>query len=202
MNKTDDLPDSILVQQLESATSELNSVLEQSPTPEEKTRFSEDDIAILIELWEQGQTVKAIATYMERSYNNVRNKVASLQKKGVLRSRDTKLPDNFIQITAGTFSLPIDVVQYLSSQVRGNADQVISGTHMLCAAYAQQKGECFYLKGRVKLTMDNTPSGVEVVDLDGQPVLVCKAVAGMRMSLSHNTFINICKFIADNVETR
>lgn len=191
-----------LAQADKAALAELDKIIEQSVPPTEKIHFDKDDVAILIELWEQGHTVKEIASFMGRSYNNVRNKVASLQKKGTLRTRNSlsDIPANFAETTAGLFNLPVDTVEHLSHLIKGNDSQIMAMTHMLCAAYVQQKGYCYYLKERIKLTMDNTPSGVEIVDVKGQPVLVCKAVAGMRMAISHHAFVNICKYIAQTAE--
>ena len=162
--------------------------------------FSKADIQQLIDLWEADTTVRDIALAMGRPYNNIRNKVAQLQKNGVIMPRDSRnqLPDNYIETTAGTYGVPIEVVRAFTKMFSNGAHKIMDGTEDALKAYQNQSGECFYLKGMVKLTFDETPSGVvPMYTRDGSMILVCKAVSGMRMSMSHEAFIGVCKHIAN-----
>ena len=62
--------------------------------------------------------------------------------------------------------------------------------------YVAQEGQCYYLGERVRLTMDMSPSGVVVVTIGLNMALVCRAVAGMRMTMSHEAFVGVCKLVA------
>ena len=137
---------------------------------------------------------------MGRPYNNIRNKVAQLQKNGVIMPRDSRnqLPDNYIETTAGAYGVPLKVVRAFTKMFSNGAHKIMDGTEDALKAYQNQSGECFYLKGMVKLTFDETPSGVvPMYTRDGSMILVCKAVSGMRMSMSHEAFIGVCKHIAN-----
>lgn len=183
---------------LASATSELAKHLDEM-APEKSGAYSEKETNELIEFWNEGAPVREIALMMNRPYNNVRNKVAQLRKKGVIRSRDVKnkLPDNYAEVMAAAYSLPTEVVEYLISLIDGNTDTILAVTPDLCRSYAEQGGYCYYLRDRIKLTMDNTPSGMQISYIDFNVVLTCRAVSSMRMMMGHNSFVNICKYIAN-----
>lgn len=141
--------------------------------------------------------MREIADKMGRSYNNVRNKVAALQKKGEIKPRDVKnkLPVGYIQETAARFMLPVEVVHYLSTFFGGSAADMMININEAAARYKAQKGQCAYLGERVMMTMDTTPSGLVVIP--GEPMMLCcRAVAGMRMTMSHESFIGVCRAIA------
>lgn len=189
--------------QLDNPATNIQSDTQQSSSaaqPFYHFIFSKDDIQQLIDLWEANTTVRDIALAMGRPYNNIRNKVAQLQKNGVIMPRDSRnqLPDNYIETTAGTYGVPIEVVRAFTKMFSNGAHKIMDGTEDALKAYQNQSGECFYLKGMVKLTFDETPSGVvPMYTRDGSMILVCKAVSGMRMSMSHEAFIGVCKHIAN-----
>ena len=189
--------------QLDNPATNIQSDTQQSSSavqPPHHSIFSKADIQQLIDLWEADTTVRDIALAMGRPYNNIRNKVAQLQKNGVIMPRDSRnqLPDNYIETTAGTYGVPIEVVRAFTKMFSNGAHKIMDGTEDALKAYQNQSGECFYLKGMVKLTFDETPSGVvPMYTRDGSMILVCKAVSGMRMSMSHEAFIGVCKHIAN-----
>lgn len=185
-----------LPEQAEQLNEELHSSLQERPQP--TGPFSKDEEQQLIAYWNDLATVREIANQLNRPFNSVRNKVAQMQKKGLIRARDpkSKLPDNYIETTAGAYELPVDVVAYFVSRFGGTADKVMAQTVSACEAYVQQDGWCYYLQKKIKLTMDDSPSGVTFADVNGAMVLICKAVAGMRMSMSHKTFVDVCTHIA------
>lgn len=189
--------------QLDNPATNIQSDPQQSSSAVQPTNpsiFSKADIQQLIDLWEADTTVRDIALAMGRQYNNIRNKVAQLQKNGVIMPRDSRnqLPDNYIETTAGAYGVPIEVVRAFTKMFSNGARKIIDGTEDALKAYQNQSGECFYLKGMVKLTFDETPSGaVPMYTRDGSMILVCKAVSGMRMSMSHEAFIGVCKHIAN-----
>lgn len=189
--------------QLDNPATNIQSDPQQSSSAVQPTHpsiFSKADIQQLIDLWEADTTVRDIALAMGRQYNNIRNKVAQLQKNGVIMPRDSRnqLPDNYIETTAGAYGVPIEVVRAFTKMFSNGARKIIDGTEDALKAYQNQSGECFYLKGMVKLTFDETPSGaVPMYTRDGSMILVCKAVSGMRMSMSHEAFIGVCKHIAN-----
>lgn len=189
--------------QLDNPATNIQSDPQQSSSAVQPTNpfiFSKADIQQLIDLWEADTTVRDIALAMGRPYNNIRNKVAQLQKNGVIMPRDSRnqLPDNYIETTAGAYGVPIEVVRAFTKMFSNGARKIIDGTEDALKAYQNQSGECFYLKGMVKLTFDETPSGaVPMYTRDGSMILVCKAVSGMRMSMSHEAFIGVCKHIAN-----
>ena len=189
--------------QLDNPATNIQSDTQQSSSavqPFYHFIFSKADIQQLIDLWEADTTVRDIALAMGRPYNNIRNKVAQLQKKGVIMPRDSRnqLPDNYIETTAGTYGVPLEVVRAFTKMFSNGAHKIMDGTEDALKAYQNQSGECFYLKGMVKLTFDETPSGVvPMYTRDGSMILVCKAVSGMRMSMSHEAFIGVCKHIAN-----
>lgn len=189
--------------QLDNPATNIQSDTQQSSSavqPFYHFIFSKADIQQLIDLWEADTTVRDIALAMGRPYNNIRNKVAQLQKNGVIMPRDSRnqLPDNYIETTAGTYGVPIEVVRAFTKMFSNGAHKIMDGTEDALKAYQNQSGECFYLKGMVKLTFDETPSGVvPMYTRDGSMILVCKAVSGMRMSMSHEAFIGVCKHIAN-----
>lgn len=189
--------------QLDNPATNIQSDTQQSSSavqPFYHFIFSKADIQQLIDLWEANTTVRDIALAMGRPYNNIRNKVAQLQKNGVIMPRDSRnqLPDNYIETTAGTYGVPLEVVRAFTKMFSNGAHKIMDGTEDALKAYQNQSGECFYLKGMVKLTFDETPSGVvPMYTRDGSMILVCKAVSGMRMSMSHEAFIGVCKHIAN-----
>ena len=189
--------------QLDNPATNIQSDTQQSSSavqPFYHFIFSKADIQQLIDLWEANTTVRDIALAMGRLYNNIRNKVAQLQKNGVIMPRDSRnqLPDNYIETTAGTYGVPLEVVRAFTKMFSNGAHKIMDGTEDALKAYQNQSGECFYLKGMVKLTFDETPSGVvPMYTRDGSMILVCKAVSGMRMSMSHEAFIGVCKHIAN-----
>lgn len=189
--------------QLDNPATNIQSDTQQSSSavqPFYHFIFSKADIQQLIDLWEADTTVRDIALAMGRPYNNIRNKVAQLQKNGVIMPRDSRnqLPDNYIETTAGTYGVPLEVVRAFTKMFSNGAHKIMDGTEDALKAYQNQSGECFYLKGMVKLTFDETPSGVvPMYTRDGSMILVCKAVSGMRMSMSHEAFIGVCKHIAN-----
>ena len=189
--------------QLDNPATNIQSDTQQSSSavqPFYHFIFSKADIQQLIDLWEANTTVRDIALAMGRPYNNIRNKVAQLQKNGVIMPRDShnQLPDNYIETTAGTYGVPLEVVRAFTKMFSNGAHKIMDGTEDALKAYQNQSGECFYLKGMVKLTFDETPSGVvPMYTRDGSLILVCKAVSGMRMSMSHEAFISVCKHIAN-----
>lgn len=198
-------PTDTTVEQYEQAQDALNTAIDEVSTTEQAkpdkthfaTSFTKEDVTTLIALWSRGHTVREIAERMGRSYNNVRNKVAALQKKGEIKPRDpkNKLPDGYIQGTAARFMIPVDVVQYLSSFFGGSAADMMKNIDEAAARYKAQKGQCAYLGERVTMTMDTTPSGLVVIP--GEPMMLCsRAVAGMRMSMSHESFVGVCRAIA------
>lgn len=161
--------------------------------------FSESDTATLVEMWNAQHTVREIATAMGREFNNVRNKVAYLQKRGVIapRANGNRLPEEFIEQTAGQYNLPIDLVAYFASLFGKGAQRIMAGTQEACEAWVAQGGECYYLRGRVRLTADESPSGVVPMYLsDGRMFLMCRAVASVRQSMSHGGFVSMCRHIA------
>ena len=189
--------------QLDNPATNIQSDTQQSSSavqPFYHFIFSKADIQQLIDLWEANTTVRDIALAMGRPYNNIRNKVAQLQKNGVIMPRDSRnqLPDNYIETTAGAYGVPLEVVRAFTKMFSNGAHKIMDGTEDALKAYQNQSGECFYLKGMVKLTFDETPSGVvPMYTRDGSMILVCKAVSGMRMSMSHEAFIGVCKHIAN-----
>lgn len=189
--------------QLDNPATNIQSDTQQSSSavqPPHPSIFSKADIQQLIDLWEANTIVRDIALAMGRPYNNIRNKVAQLQKNGVIMSRDSRnqLPDNYIETTAGAYGVPIEVVRAFTKMFSNGARKIMDGTEDALKAYQNQSGECFYLKGMVKLTFDETPSGVvPMYTRDGSMILVCKAVSGMRMSMSHEAFIGVCKHIVN-----
>ena len=189
--------------QLDNPATNIQSDTQQSSSavqPFYHFIFSKADIQQLIDLWEANTTVRDIALAMGRPYNNIRNKVAQLQKNGVIMPRDSRnqLPDNYIETTAGTYGVPLEVVRAFTKMFSNGAHKIMDGTEDALKAYQNQSGECFYLKGMVKLTFDETPSGVvPMYTRDGSMILVCKAVSGMIMSMSHEAFIGVCKHIAN-----
>ena len=189
--------------QLDNPATNIQSDTQQSSSavqPFYHFIFSKADIQQLIDLWEADTTVRDIALAMGRPYNNIRNKVAQLQKNGVIMPRDSRnqLPDNYIETTAGAYGVPLEVVRAFTKMFSNGARKIMDGTEDALKAYQNQSGECFYLKGMVKLTFDETPSGVvPMYTRDGSMILVCKAVSGMRMSMSHEAFIGVCKHIAN-----
>lgn len=201
-NATHEWVDNLPVQ-LDNPATNIQSDTQQSSSavqPFYHFIFSKADIQQLIDLWEADTTVRDIALAMGRPYNNIRNKVAQLQKNGVIMPRDSRnqLPDNYIETTAGTYGVPIEVVRAFTKMFSNGAHKIMDGTEDALKAYQNQSGECFYLKGMVKLTFDETPSGVvPMYTRDGSMILVCKAVSGMRMSMSHEAFIGVCKHIAN-----
>lgn len=187
------------VDMAKQAEDELNNLIDQSnPKTRFASSFSEEDTRDLITMWNKHYTVREIAGYLGRSFNNVRNKVAALQKKGLIKARDTrnKISQSFIMETAGKFGVPIDVVLYLSSLFTGGSDKIMEQTTEAVEMYKAQGGKCYYLGDMVHLTMDDTPSGVVVVRVKDKIALVCRAVAGMRMATTHETFLGICRLIA------
>lgn len=198
-------PTDTTVEQYEQAQDALNTAIDEASTTDRDkldkthfaTSFTKEDVTTLIALWNRGHTVREIADRMWRSYNNVRNKVAALQKKGEIRPRDVKnkLPSGYIEGTAARFMIPVDVVQYLSSFFGGSAADIMRNVDEAAARYKAQKGQCAYLGERVTMTMDNTPSGLVVIP--GEPMMLCcRAVAGMRMSMSHESFVGVCRAVA------
>ena len=201
-NATHEWVDNLPVQ-LDNPATNIQSDTQQSSSavqPFYHFIFSKADIQQLIDLWEADTTVRDIALAMGRPYNNIRNKVAQLQKNGVIMPRDSRnqLPDNYIETTAGAYGVPLEVVRAFTKMFSNGARKIMDGTEDALKAYQNQSGECFYLKGMVKLTFDETPSGVvPMYTRDGSMILVCKAVSGMRMSMSHEAFIGVCKHIAN-----
>jgi len=201
-NATHEWVDNLPVQ-LDNPATNIQSDTQQSSSavqPFYHFIFSKADIQQLIDLWEANTTVRDIALAMGRPYNNIRNKVAQLQKNGVIMPRDSRnqLPDNYIETTAGAYGVPLEVVRAFTKMFSNGAHKIMDGTEDALKAYQNQSGECFYLKGMVKLTFDETPSGVvPMYTRDGSMILVCKAVSGMRMSMSHEAFIGVCKHIAN-----
>lgn len=184
---------------LQEAQEELDDLLEEShPKSKFSNSFSDSDVQDLITMWQKHYTVREIAGYLGRPFNNVRNKVAALQKKGIIKARDTrnKVPQTFIMETAGKYNVPIDVVLFLSSLFTGGVDKIMSQTETAVEQYVAQEGQCYYLGERVRLTMDTSPSGVVVVTIGLEMALVCRAVAGMRMTMSHEAFVGVCKLVA------
>ena len=86
----------------------------------------------------------------------MRNKIAALQKKGIIKARDTrnKVPQTFIMEMAGKYNVPIDVVLFLSSLFTGGVDKIMAQTETAVEQYVAQEGQCYYLGERVRLTMD------------------------------------------------
>nr|DAE86782.1 MAG TPA: Interferon-inducible and double-stranded-dependent eIF-2kinase dna binding protein, helix [Caudoviricetes sp.] len=164
-------------------------------------KFTEQDVAQLVQLWNANLTARDIAAQMERPFHNIRNKIKSLQRQGVIspRSKTNVVDDTFISITAGTYQLPIELVEYFTTLFSGGQERVIAGTQQCCEAYQAQGGYCYYLRGQVKLTTDNSPSGVVPMQGPGGGlILVCNAIAGTRKTMSHEGFIALCKVIAQN----
>ena len=163
------------------------------------TKFTEQDVARLIQLWNANLSAKDIALEMGRSFHNIRNKIKSLQKKGEIapRSNSNKVDDTFVEITAAAHQLPIEIVRHFTTLFTGGQERVIAGTQQCCEAYTRQNGYCYYLTDRVKLTMDVSPSGVVPTQgHNGELILVCHAIANTRKTMSHDGFINLCKAIA------
>lgn len=165
--------------------------------------FSDEDIANIISLWNENRTVKDIAQFIDRPFVSVRNKIAAMQKKGLIapRSQSNKLPEQFVEQTAGVHQLPTDLVQYFTTLFSGGADRIIEGVNKACEAYRHQNGSCFYLKNLVRLTQDNSPSGVVPMYMEGgELILVCRSVAVLRSTMGHKSFVNMCKYIAKQFE--
>lgn len=166
-------------------------------------RFNQADLATLIDLWNTNTPVREIAELMGRTYNSVRNKVAKLQRENVITPRDVKnqVATGFIETTAAKYNLPIDTVTYFTTLFGKGAHNIMAATEITCEAWSEQNGECYYLRGRVKLTCDTSPSGiVPMYTADGRLMLVCRAVASVRKSMSHAGFVSMCKHIANVFE--
>lgn len=162
-------------------------------------KFTQEDSDTLIRLWNEGHPTKDIAMAMGRTHNNIRNKVKALQQKGDIRPREKSngISDEEIQHLSGVYQLPIDVVQFLASQFSGGATRILGALAQSCEAYIEQNGYCYYLHGRVKLTMDNSPSGVAVMQGPaGKVILTCNAIANTRKTMSHEGFVGLCKAVA------
>nr|DAR25200.1 MAG TPA: MarR family [Caudoviricetes sp.] len=166
-------------------------------------KFTPAAVEQLIEMWNQNFTAKDIALAMDRPFHNIRNKIKALQKAGKIapRSNSNNIDTTFIEITAGAYGLPVDTVAYFTTLFTGGKERIIASTQQCCEAYVAQKGYCYYLSPQVKLTMDDSPSGI--VPMQGHEnnlILTCKAIANTRKTMSHASFINLCKAIAKNFE--
>lgn len=162
--------------------------------------FTDEDTAQLMDYWNGGLTAREIAVAMDRPYNNIRNKIKQLQQKELIAPRDNKiqLPDNFIEITAGVHNLPVDIVEHFRHLFGGTTDKIVTGVEQACVAYTAQQGKCFYLGDMSVLTPDNSPSGIMVsTGPQGELVLVCRAISSLKNSLSHATFVAVCKKVAN-----
>lgn len=169
----------------------------------ESNRYTDEAIASLVAYWNADYTVREIAERMGRTYNSVRNKVASLQKRGLISPRDNRntLPVGFIEQTAGEYNLPIETVAFFVGLFGKGARHIVAGVKDACEAWVAQNGECYYLRGRVRLSRDTSPSGIVPMYLaDGQLILVCRAVASVRKTMSHGGFVSMCKHIANAFE--
>lgn len=162
-------------------------------------KFSDKDIETLISLWNDNLTVKEIAIAMERPFNNVRNKIKALQDKGAItpRAKSNELDRDSVAQLAGAYQLPIDTVAYLAGLFSGGATRILANLQQACEAYINQNGYCYYLHGRVKLTMDDSPSGAFAMHgPEGTMILVCNAVANTRKTMTHEGFVGLCKLVA------
>lgn len=185
----------------------LEQPLQEATQPQPKKGapkvFSEEDMANIISLWNENRTVKDIAQFIDRPFVSVRNKVASMQKKGLIapRSQSNKLPEQFVEQTAGVHQLPTDLVAHFATLFSGGADRIIEGVNKACETYREQNGSCFYLKNLVRLTQDSSPSGVVPMYMEGgELILVCRSVAVLRSTMGHKSFVNMCKYIAKQFE--
>lgn len=165
--------------------------------------FSEEDVATLISLWEQNVSVKDIANALSRRYTNVRNKIRDLQLKGLIKIRPigNKVSEDFIQGLSGEYQLPIHIVAHLCTLFRGGQQRVMAGARQACEAWVSQSGNCYYLRERIKLTPDDELSGVVVLYNGDELILVSKAVSQTRSSLTHHTFVSMCKVVSENFAT-
>lgn len=187
----------------ELTTNELPATTNQA-TEEQvqkpQTKFSRDDEAILINLWTDGATVKDIALAMGRTHTNIRNKVKALQDKGLIqpRERSNKVSEKQVQHLAGAFGIEPAWVEYFIKHFSGGADKIIAGVTECCMALTDQQGYCYYLSDRVKLSFDDSPSAaVPMYGHQNRVILVCKAIAHTRNTMSHEGFVNVCKYIAE-----
>lgn len=177
---------------------ELDAIAEEAQQVK-TAKYSDDELDRLVHLWKLGRPSKEIAQQLNRAHTSVRNKVKALQKKGVIapRERANKLPDGFVEHLAGAYKLSVDTVQYFTTLFGGGQGNIVQGTTSSCIAWSAQGGKCFYLGERVPLSLDSSPSGVEPVLNNGEMVLVCRAVAAIRRSVSHDSFVGMCKLIAE-----
>lgn len=160
--------------------------------------FTDSDIAQLIELFLQGVPVSEIAQMMERPHTNVRNKIRALQNKGRLpkRATSTTLSQSFLEDMAELHAVPVDIVTSLATQTSGSMEArkklLIKGCH----AWTAQAGCCYY-SPQITLTSGVHPAAATVMaGDDGSVILVCRAIARMRGSMSHKGFVNVCRTIS------
>lgn len=162
--------------------------------------YTEADVEAIVSFWHEGLTAKDIAIALDRKYVSVRNKIRQLQKKGVIKTRTNSntLPDGFVEHTAAAFGLPVELVSHFCTLFSGGQDRIIAGVSDCCIAWAEQQGKCYYLGDHVRLTMDDSPSGVVVMyGQNNRPVLVCKAISHTRNTMGHDTFVSMCRVVAE-----
>lgn len=172
--------------------------------PSRLDKFTEDDTARLVELYNSGATFRDIALTMGRPFLNIRNKVHALQRKGVLakRTHTHNLPENYIEHTAGANGLPISVVEWFAKQFSGPQGKRIAGIQGCCIAWERQNGKCYYLKDKISLVAEDTPNGaVPMYGANGEIILVCKAISHTRNTMSHGAFVKLCHWVSQNFDT-
>jgi len=104
-----------------------------------------------------------------------------------------------VETTAKAYGIDLEIAKTLASQLPQEHSAFFAGLPLVFQAYLEQKGYCYYLGTKAKLTANTSEvTGVVLMDIDThQPVLVCRAVANLRKGLSHKAFISMCKYIAD-----
>lgn len=110
-----------------------------------------------------------------------------------------------ITLTQGAYDLPDGYVEYFMGEIiRMMGEEVLANRELFsdmvtecCTAWYTQSAECYYLGQACSMTIAPSPTqAVLMTGADGELVFVSRAIARMRGTLAHSTFVRICGVVA------
>ena len=176
-----------------------------SKKSQQPKRYTAEEENIIIEKVNEGMQYAEIAKLINRKTESVRTKIRDLQKVGRIEKKRhfaQKLPTAILdQVKLDHPDVDEATLQYFSEMSKQHIkyEKYIENRSaffsLLVDIYAA-KPTCHYFS--FPLNVNEEFYQPVIVEAQGELVLVCKAAKKFRGGLSHNTFIAMCKTVAQN----
>lgn len=173
-----------------------------------KNLYTEEEIKLLLELFEQGVVYSEIATRLNRPLESVRSKIKLLRKQGLVgRKRNAQqyvseefekyVREKFPEVTDEEYEYFLRLSESYSKYAKEDPTvtrEMLLEESMLCFSLYNKK--CPYFGVPFDFNNDLLRP-VIASDFPHRFLLISNSAHKIKRSLTHEAFVNMCKKIAD-----